>query len=161
MPPRENSEQQGNGRAQLGFAIGRRAEEVYQRTIALLYRKGQAGAVSDAYLDYRWGRSVVGTLLIARWLVSGIAADKGEIEWISKSGSAAAREGVPLVETTRGHLHWRDVLIQVVQEEATRSGLPPACSEGVIKTIQANSDSSPVRNPKPYSIQHRENNAQN
>jgi len=100
--PLTDSEQQRNERAQLGLAIGRRADEVYQRTIALLYRKGHGGAVTDAYLDYRWGRSVVGTLLITRWLVSGIAADKDEIEWISKSGSAAAREGVPLVETTPG-----------------------------------------------------------
>src|SRR5260370_7409826 len=99
MPLSDHSEQQENGRAQLGFAIGRRAEEVYQRTIALLYRKGQAGAVSDAYLDYRWGRSVVGTLLIARWLVSGIAADKGEIEWISNTGSAAPPQAVPPVAT--------------------------------------------------------------
>src|SRR5258708_25739383 len=81
--------------------------------------------VREAYLDYRWGRSVVGTLLIAGWLVSGIAADRDELEWISKSGSAAAREGVPLVETTRGHMHWRDVLIQVVQEEAGGVGEPP------------------------------------
>src|SRR5712691_6415482 len=160
MPPSDHSEQQWNGRAQLGFAIGRRAEEVYQRTIALLYRKGQAGAVSDAYLDYRWGRSVIGTLLIARWLVSGIAADKGEVEWISKSGGAAAREGVPLVETTRGHLHWRDILIQVVQEEAARLGTPPDVSEGVINTIQANADASLVRIANAYDTQLRETNAE-
>src|SRR5260370_24801691 len=99
MPPSDHSEQQGDGRAQLGLAIGRRADEVYRRTIALLYRKGQVGAVSDAYLDYRWGRSVVGTLLIARWLVSGIAADKDEIEWISKSGGAPPPARVPPLHT--------------------------------------------------------------
>src|SRR5216683_1727948 len=160
MPLTDHSEQLGDGRAQLGFAIGRRVEEVYQRTIALLYRKGQAGAVSDAYLDYRWGRSVIGTLLIARWLVSGIAADKGEIEWISKSGSAAAREGVPLVETTRGHMHWRDVLIQVVQEEAGRLGTPSDVMEGVTNTIQANADASLVRIANAYDTQLRETNAE-
>src|SRR5260370_10184681 len=159
MPPRENSEQQGNGRAQLGFAIGRRAEEVYQRTIALLYRKGQSGAVSDAYLDYRWGRSVVGTLLIARWLVSGIAADKDEIEWISRSGGAAAREGVPLVETTRGHQHWRDVLIEVVREEATRLGTPPEVTEGVIQAVQFNAHASLVRIANAYEVQLRDTTA--
>src|SRR5258707_8266069 len=116
------SEQQRMGRAQLGSAIGRRADEIYDRTIALLYRKDHPSVVSDAYLDYRWGRSVVGTLLIARWLVSGIAASRDELEWISKSGAAAAREGVPLVETTRGHLHWHNVLIEVVREEGARLG---------------------------------------
>jgi signal transduction histidine kinase len=142
------------------MAVGLRADEVYQRTIALLYRKGKAGTVSDAYLDYRWGRSVVGTLLIARWLVSGIAADKDEIEWISKSGGAAAREGVPFVETTRGHLHWRDVLVEVVREEGARLGTPPDVTEGVIQVVQANADASLVRIANAYDIQLRETNAQ-
>src|SRR5260370_40714776 len=91
------SEQQRMGRAQLGLAIGRRSDEIYERTIALLYRKDHPSVVSDAYLDYRWGRSVVGTLLIARWLVSGIAADRDEIEWISKSGGTTAAGGIPSV----------------------------------------------------------------
>src|SRR5260370_6233079 len=73
------------------------------------------------------------------WVVSGIGADKDEIEWISKSGGAAAREGVPLVETTRGHLHWRDVLIQVVQEEAARLGTPPAVSRSEEHTSELQS----------------------
>jgi len=154
------SEQQRMGRAQLGLAIGRRADEIYERTIALLYRKDHASAVSDAYLDYRWGRSVVGTLLIARWLVSGIAADRDELEWISKSGAAAAREGVPLVETTRGHLHWRDVLIEVVREEGAQLGTPAEVIEGVIQTVHANADASLVRIADAYGIQLHETNAQ-
>jgi len=158
--PLTDSEQQRNERAQLGLAIGRRADEVYQRTIARLYRKGRGGAVSDAYLDYRWGRSVVGTLLIARWLASGIAANEDEIEFISKSGGAAAREGVPLVETTRGHQHWRDVLIEVVREEAARLGTPREVTEGVIQAVQFNADASLVRIANAYDLQLREMNAQ-
>jgi signal transduction histidine kinase len=154
------SDQQRMRRAELGLAIGRRADEVYKRTIALLYRKDRAAVVSDAYLDYRWGRSVVGTLLIARWLVSGIAADRDELEWISKSGAAAAREGVPLVETTRGHLHWRDVLIEVVREEGAQLGTPAEVIEGVIRTVYANADASLVRIADAYGIQLRETNAQ-
>lgn len=158
--PLTDSEPQRNQRAQLGLAVGRRADEVYQRTIALLYQRGQGGAVSDAYLDYRWGRSVVGTLLIARWLVSGIAADKDEIEWISKGGGAAAREGVPLVETTRGHLHWRNVLIEVVREEAARLGTPIELTEGVVRAVHANADASLVRIANAYDMQLRETNSQ-
>jgi signal transduction histidine kinase len=158
--PLTDSEQQRNERAELGLAIGRRADEVYRRTIALLYRRGQSGAVTDAYLDYRWGRSVVGTLLIARWLVSGIAADKDEIEWISKSGGAAAREGVPLVETTRGHQHWRDILVDVVREEGARRCTSPEVTEEVIKAIHFNADASLVRIANAYDMQLRETNAQ-
>jgi signal transduction histidine kinase len=158
--PLTDSEQQRYERAQVGLAIGRRADEVFQRTIALLYRKGQGGPVSDAYLENRWGRSVVGTLLVARWLVSGIAADADEIEWISKSGGAAAREGVPLVETTRGHQHWRDVLIEVVREEAARLGTAPEVTAGVIQAVQFNADASLVRIANAYDMQLRETNAQ-
>ena len=142
------------------MAIGRRADDVYQRTIDLLYRTGQSGAVSDAYLDYRWGRSVVGTLLIARWLVSGISADKDEIDWISRSGGAAAREGVPLVETTRGHMHWRDVLVEVTRAEAAMLGTPPDVTDEVIRAVQANADASLVRIANAYDLQLRESNAQ-
>jgi signal transduction histidine kinase len=160
MAVTEDFEQELNRRAQLGLAIGARADEVYERTIAQLYRTGQPAALSDGYLDYRWGRSVVGTLLIARWLVSGIAADKDEVEWITKSGSAAAREGVPLVETTRGHLHWRDNLIEVVREEGAQLGTPPGVVEGVVQTIQANADASLVRLANAYDMQLRETNTQ-
>jgi signal transduction histidine kinase len=160
MPPTSDSVQRANARAQLGLAIGRRADEVYERTIALLYRKGQPEALSDAYLDYRWGRSVVGTLLIARWLVCGVMADKDEIEWISRSGGAAAREGVPLVETTRGHMHWRDVLVDVVRDEAARLGTSPEVTEEVLRAVQANADASLVRIANAYDLQLRESNAQ-
>ena len=160
MQEQDESARQGDGRAQLGLAIGRRADEVYQRTIKLLYRKAEAAPVSDAYLDYRWARSVVGTLLIARWLVSGIAADRDEIDWISRSGGAAAREGVPLVETTRGHQHWRDVLIDVAREEAARLGTSPEVTEAVIQAVQANADASLVRIANAYDKQLRETNAE-
>ncbi len=160
MPLIDGPGQRLNPRAELGMAIGRRADEIYQRTIAQLYRKGHTPAVSDAYLDYRWGRSVVGTLLIARWVVSGIGADKDELEWITKSGGAAAREGVPLVETTRGHLHWRDILIDVAREEATKLGTPPQVAEEVFDAILANADASLVRIANAYDMQLREINAQ-
>ena len=147
-------------RAALGFAIGRRSEEIYERTIALLYRKGQDLVPSEAYLEYRWGRSVVGTLLIARYLVSGIGADEHEIDWITRSGAAAAQEGVPLVETTRGHHHWRNTLVAVTHEEAARLGTPDDVLAEVIQVIHANSDSSLVRIANAYDVQLRETNAQ-
>ena len=147
-------------RARLGLALGRRAEEVYERTIALVYRGGQTSRPSDAYLDYRWGRSVVGTLLIARWLVCGVAADEEEIEWVTRSGAAAAREGVPLVETTRGHHHWRNVLLEVAREEAFRINAPPDVVHDVMKVININADASLVRIASAYDAQLRETNAQ-
>ena len=160
MLPTDETDEIGAQRAALGLAIGLRAEEVYERTITLLYRKGQATHPSEEYLDYRWGRSVVGTLLIARWLVCGIAADKDELDWITRSGGAAAREGVPLVETTRGHQYWRDILLDVTREEAARLKTPEAVVAEVLATINANADASLVRLANAYDIQLRETNVQ-
>lgn len=89
-------------RARLGLAIGNRAREVYERTIKLVYAKDQDPQPTEAYLAYREARTIVGTLLIARWLVCGVRAEKAELEWISQSGGIAAREGIPLLDTTRG-----------------------------------------------------------
>ncbi|HET7419185.1 MAG TPA: ATP-binding protein [Candidatus Dormibacteraeota bacterium] len=146
--------------AELGMAIGQRSEEIYARTIALLYRHQPAPPASSAYLDYRWGRSVVGTLMVARWLVSEQLADKDELEYITRSGAAAAREGVPLVETTRGHHHWRRVLIEVAREEAARLGTPYGVLSEVVHVINDNADASLVRLANAYDTQLRETNTQ-
>lgn len=147
-------------RSELGLAIGLRAEEIYARTIALLYRQQPASSPSQAYLDYRWGRSVVGTLMIARWLVSGILAAQDELEYISQSGAAAAREGVPLVETTRGHHHWHRTVVDVAREEAARLGTPYEVLNEVIRVIDDNADASIVRLANAYDVQLRETNEQ-
>ena len=147
-------------RAELGLAIGLRAEEIYARTIARLYRNHPGGTPSEAYLDYRWGRSIVGTLLLARWLVSEIASEPDELDYITRSGAAAAREGVPLVETTRGHHHWRRTLIEVAIEEAGRRGTDRDVLREVIQIIADNADASLVRLANAYDTQLREINAE-
>ena len=146
--------------SELGLAIGLRADEIYERTIALLYRNHPPTSASDAYLDYRRGRSVVGTLMITRWLVSEIASGPDELEYITGSGAAAAREGIPLVETTRGHHHWRRTVIAVAREEAARLGTSPAVLDEAIRVIAYNADASLVRIADAYDIQLRETNAQ-
>jgi signal transduction histidine kinase len=160
MVPVEGTAERQALRSDLGLAIGLRAEEIYERTIALLYRQQPATTPSDGYLDYRWGRSVVGTLMIARWLVSGIAAAADELEYITRSGGAAAREGVPLVETTRGHHYWRRTVVNVAREEAARLGTPYEVLNEVLQVIEHNADASLVRIADAYDIQLREMNVQ-
>jgi signal transduction histidine kinase len=160
MAPVDDTDSQRAQRAELGLAIGLRAEEIYARTIGLLYRTHPSPSPSSAYLDYRWGRSVVGTLLVARWLVSGLVSDEDELDYITRSGAAAAREGVPLVETTRGHHHWRRTLIKVAREEAARLGTAPAVVDEVIQVINDSADASLVRLANAYDTQLRNTNAQ-
>jgi signal transduction histidine kinase len=160
MAPLEDADSRRAQRADLGLAIGLRSQEIYERTIGLLYRNHPAPSASSAYLDYRWGRSVVGTLLIARWLVSGVVSDDDELAYITRSGAEAAREGVPLVETTRGHHHWRRTLIKVTREEAARLHTEPAVLDEVIQVINDNADASLVRLANAYDTQLRDTNAQ-
>ena len=147
-------------KSELGLAIDLRAEEIYERTIALLYRSAPAITPSSDYLDYRWGRSMVGTLLITRWIVSGIASDQDELDYITHSGAAASREGVPLVETTRGHYHWRRTLLKVAHEEALRLNTPQDVLDEVILAINESADASFVRLANAYDHQLRETNSQ-
>lgn len=160
MAPVEGIAERQALRSELGLAIGLRAEEIYARTIALLYRQEPATKPSEAYLEYRWGRSVVGTLMISRWLVSGIRSDPEELEYISRSGAAAAREGVPLVETTRGHHHWHHTIVDVAREEAARLGTPDDVLNEVIRVIDDNADASIVRLANAYDAQLRQTNDQ-
>ncbi|HEV2414187.1 MAG TPA: ATP-binding protein [Candidatus Dormibacteraeota bacterium] len=160
MAPVEGTAERQALRSELGLAIGLRAEEIYARTIALLYRQEPATKPSEAYLANRWGRSVVGTLMIARWLVSGMRSDPDELEYISRSGAAAAREGVPLVETVRGHHHWHRTVIEVAREEAARLGTPDEVLNEVIRVIDDNADASIVRLANAYDAQLRQFNDQ-
>jgi signal transduction histidine kinase len=147
-------------RARLGLAIGARAEEIYRHTLERVYSQGRTIQVGDAYSDYRRARAVFGTLFLARALVSGIAMDPDELEWFARSGSAAAREGVPLDDTTRGQLHWRDLMIDVTQEEAKRLGTSDAVVAEVIDTLRRNTDATLVRLATAYDTQLREMNTQ-
>lgn len=160
MPEVDEAASRRAERSELGLAIGRRAEEIYARTIATLYRNQPASGPSSAYLDYRWARSVVGTLMVARWLVSEIAANDEELDYITRSGAAAAREGVPLVETTRGHHVWRRTLLDVAREEAARLGTSKRVLAEVTQIIQDNADASLVRIANAYDHQLRETNTQ-
>ena len=160
MAPVEGTAERQALRSELGLAIGLRAEEIYARTIALLYRREPATKPSEAYLENRWGRSVVGTLMIARWLVSGMRSDPDELDYISRSGAAAAREGVPLVETVRGHHHWHRTVVEVAREEAARLGTPDEVLNEVIRVIDDNADASIVRLANAYDAQLRQFNDQ-
>lgn len=160
-----NSSDYGAGsldeRARLGLAIGRRAQEIYERTLERVYRKGQAPRLAGAgYVEYRHARSVFGTLFLARLLITGIKMDADELEWFARSGGAAAREGVPLVETTRGQLYWRDLMIEVAREEAERLHTPPEIAEEAVQVIAHSADATLVRIADAYDGQLRDMNSE-
>jgi len=142
------------------MAIGRRAEEIHERALAIVYPEGEDKGASDAYLQLRWARTLVGTLLIARWLVTGIGTDDDEMAWVTNSGTMAAREGVSIVVTTRAFHVWRDILIEVAREEAKRLGTPHDVLEEAVQVTRRSCDASLVRIADAYDTQLRASNAQ-
>jgi signal transduction histidine kinase len=142
------------------MAIGMRAEEIHQRAITIVYPQGEDKEASDAYLQLRWARTLVGTLLIARWLITGIGTDREEMEWVTNSGTMAAREGVSIVITTRAFHVWRDLLIEVAREEAARLGTPADVLEEAVQITRRSCDASLVRIADAYDTQLRASNAQ-
>ena len=153
-------DQRRGQRAALGMAMGVRAEEVRRRTMELVFRTVKEKRPSDGYLEHREARTVLGTLLIGRWLVCGIGADRDEMEWLSQGGAMAARESIPIINTMRGYQHWRDVLIDVAREEAARLATPADLLEKVLQLIRHSTDASLVRVGESYDNQLRAINSQ-
>ena len=147
-------------RAELGMAIGLRAQEIHNRAIALVYPDGEDMGASDRYLQLRWARTMLGTLLIARWLVSGIGADQAEMEWVTNSGAMAASEGVSIETTTRAFHVWRDLFIEVAKEEARRLETPADVLAEAVQITRHSCDASLVRIAGAYDTQLRASNAQ-
>jgi signal transduction histidine kinase len=142
------------------MAIGLRAEEVRRRTMELVFRNVKEKRPSDAYLEHREARTVLGTLLIGRWLVCGVGTDREEMDWLSQGGAMAARESIPIINTTRGYQHWRDVLIDVSREEAARLDTPAELLDEVLQLIRHSADASLVRVGESYDNQLRAINSQ-
>jgi diguanylate cyclase (GGDEF)-like protein len=111
------------GRAELGAALGRRAEDCAQRAQQRLREFPWVGPeASDAYLRTRMETMWFGTMLVARWLASGLDPSEEELSQISGRGRRAAGEGLSIVNVTRGYLVWRDAVLEVLNEEARRLG---------------------------------------
>jgi PAS domain S-box-containing protein len=131
-------------RAQLGMALGARAEEAVDRASARLSQYDER-RFSDDYEEHRRLRTLFGTLFIARWMVCGRVADEDEHRWLVRGGRLAVAEGVPVGRTTRGYYCWRDSVIAILREEAGRLGTPAAVLDNAIDVTRASCDASLMR----------------
>ncbi len=146
-------------RVGLGLAIGARAYETPARTQTA--EPGYEGVVPSAeYEAHRYARTLLGTLLIGRWLVTGENANEDEKAWISLGGKMAATEGIPIADTTRGYYQWRDSVLAIAREEATRLGTPAEELEVALEGTRMSCDSSLFRMARAYDRQLRDMNHQ-
>jgi signal transduction histidine kinase len=143
-------------RVQLGLALGQRASEPVDRSSALLAADTMGGVVpSEAYEEHRRGRTLMATLLVARWLVTGEPANQAEQAWISLGGRMAADEGLPMASVTRGYYSWRDGALEVIQEEGGRLGCSAALVAEASAVVRKSFDVSLLRMLRSYDDQLR------
>ncbi|HEV7678245.1 MAG TPA: GGDEF domain-containing protein [Candidatus Dormibacteraeota bacterium] len=130
----------------LGLALGRRAEDCARVAATRIDGFGWTGQPpSDTYLDSRFRHMWFGTLLVARWLVTGEVANSDELDWISRSGRSAALEGLSVVNIARAYLVWRDVVIEALVEEAAITGASDAALDVAIRVVRATCDGNLMR----------------
>jgi len=148
-------------RAALGMALGMRSAEIQAQVLLRLgAHRDDAVVHSQAYDEHRRGRILFGTLLVARWLITGEAADEGEAAWISRGGEMGAAEGVAMSNSTRGYYFWRDGVLDVLREEAARLHSPPGMLELALEMTRASCDASLLRMSRAYDRRLRETNTE-
>jgi len=148
-----------SARARLGLAIGARAPETAAQ--GAVGEQAEGGVEPSAeYEAHRHARTQLGTLLIARWLVTGENADEDEKAWISLGGKMAASEGIPMAGTTRGYYQWRDRVLAIAGEEGARLGTPADVLEEARAVTRLSCDSSLFRMARAYDRQLRHMNRQ-
>jgi PAS domain S-box-containing protein len=142
-------------RAGLGLALGARADDVVAGTYQRLARYTAPREFNQALDDERRLRTHFGTLLIARWLITGEAASEEESAWISQRGRWEAAEGALAARTSRGYYCWRDTVVEILREEASRLGTPAGVLETAIDVTRASCDASLLGILREYDLQVR------
>ena len=141
----------------LGIAVGRRAERIADQVAERISSFAWIGqAPSASYLRSRYEHLWFGTLLVARWLTSGVIASPEELAWVSRSGRLAALEGLSVVNIARGYLVWRDVLISALGEEALRVHSSTEIIDQAVAVVRATCDGNLMRATRNFDAHLRE-----
>jgi diguanylate cyclase (GGDEF)-like protein len=135
-------------RALLGKALEARAPEVVRACqdayLAYLRRHGERFEERAIRQDAMWAVTDLATQLIARWLVTGEAANPAERERVAETGADVARQraraarralhrdgspNVPVGLVMRLNIWWADTVVAILREEARQLGLGRAVLE--------------------------------
>jgi PAS domain S-box-containing protein len=90
----------------------------------------------------RNGSQLLGFQLFTRWLRTGEISTREERTWIGGLGEDGARLGVSIATMTRGYLIFRDVTLDLINQEAERLETPPAILDRVKQMNSFGCDSS-------------------
>lgn len=90
------------------------------------------------------------TLLIGRWLVSGISYSEDEANWISEQGRVAAGAGLPIFAVAKHYFMWRDSTSEFLGELATELETPQAVLDAALHVVRSSADASILRLVRNY-----------
>jgi diguanylate cyclase (GGDEF)-like protein len=91
-----------------------------------------------------------GTEQIVTYLITGLAASAAETTSQAAPGRAAANRSVALADLVKLYFYWRDIVIEVINEEAERLGSDPAAVELATVAVRMGSDAALVRVAKVF-----------
>jgi diguanylate cyclase (GGDEF)-like protein len=130
----------------LGVALALRAEECGELTQSRLRSYPWIGRVpSAAYTERVRGINWLATVLMARWIGYGVRVSDAEMACISERGDLAASEQLSIVNITRAYLIWRDTVLEVLREEASRQQTPRDVLTAAQRAVRSSCDAGLVQ----------------
>ena len=145
----------GDPAVQLGLALSQRFERCVEAMETALSAAGLDAIGSPALQERRRQARTFASLLVVRWLITGVAPDPEEMEWLGRQGELAADEGLPIAEMTRPHLIWRDANLRLIAEISRELGTPAEVQARAAEAVRASNDASIVRMTRAYDRQLR------
>ena len=135
----------------LGLALRARTEEA----AALVLARWEAGQADRSLVTDRVREDVLrfcrgGTAQIAQYLTVGRIATTEENALQAAPGRAAANQSVSLGDLVKMHLFWRDVTLDMIEEESDRLKSDPAATELAVMAARVGADSALVRVAKVF-----------
>ncbi len=135
----------------LGLALRARTEDVIEG----VSQRWEAGRSDEGPVTERVREDVArfvkgGTEQITQYLITGEVVTGQRADSQASPGRAAANQSVSLADLVKMYLFWRDVTIEILQEETDRLGSDPAALDLAIGATRIGSDSALVRVAKVF-----------
>ena len=109
----------------LGAALKLHSEECVRLCEQRLKAAGMDVAGTPEFHRRRRATQLLGVQLFARWLETGEMSTAEERKYLGGLGDLAAQMGISILQITRGYFQFRDVVKELLDEEAVRLGTPP------------------------------------
>ncbi len=116
------------------------ADEVLRR-----WRQGVGASATDEVCRDVLRTAALSTETVAQFLITGEGPTEQRSEALSATGKAPVRDTIALKELVRLFLFWRDVMLDVVAEEAARLGCDASTVAEGQRVVRAGSDGSLMR----------------